>query len=100
MYSDDDLDSAVAAGVLDTETARRFRAFASQSRAASGSGADEEQFRLLTGFHDIFVAIAAALLLGALGWLVGEMNLSLGGAAVAAASWGLGEYFTRRRRMA
>jgi len=98
MYSDDDLDSAVAAGVLDAETARRFRAFASQSRAASG--ADEEQFRLLTGFNDIFVAIAAALLLGALGWLVGETSFSLGGAAVAAASWALAEYFTRRRRMA
>ena len=30
---------------------------------------DEEQFRLITGFNDIFVSIAAAILLFAVGWI-------------------------------
>jgi hypothetical protein len=98
MYSDEELDLAVSAGVLSAETAASFRAFAAQNRAAPA--VDEEHFRLLTGFNDIFVSIAAALILGAVGWLAGMIFAPLGGAAVAAASWGLAEYFTRRRRMA
>lgn len=71
-----------------------------QVDAAAPVGADEEQFRLLTGFNDIFVSIAIVLLLvasGRIGYSVGPL---LGGALVAGVSWGLAEYFTRRRRMA
>lgn len=98
MYSDEELDAAVAAGVLGAETASNFRAFAARNRAAPA--VDEEHFRLLTGFNDIFVSIATALILGAIGWLAAMASAPLGGAAVAAASWALAEYFTRRRRMA
>ena len=98
MYSDEDLDSAAAAGVLTAEAVASFRAFAERSRAAPA--ADEERFRLLTGFNDVFVSIAVGLVLGAVGWLAGSISVALGGAAVAAVSWGLAEYFTRRRRMA
>ncbi len=102
MYSDDELDAAVAAGVVPANAAAALRGFVARQRAGALAGpiADEEQFRLLTGFNDIFVSIAAILFLGAIGWLAGEMIPVLIGGAVAAASWGLAEYFTRRRRMA
>jgi hypothetical protein len=61
---------------------------------------DEESFRLLTGFNDIFVAIAIALLLTSIGWLGGWVKTGLGGLGVAVAAWALAEYFTRVRRMA
>ncbi len=95
MYSDDELDAAVAAGALSAQSAATLRAFVAHHRAAPA--ADEEQFRLLTGFNDIFVSIAAALMLVALGFIGGAI---FGALAVAAASWGLAEHFTRRRRMA
>ncbi len=98
MYSDEDLDSAAAAGVLTAEAVASFRAFAARNRATPA--ADEEHFRLVTGFNDIFVSIAAGLILAAVAWLAGSLSVALGGAAVAAVSWGLAEYFTRRRRMA
>ena len=102
MYDDDDLDAAVAAGAIRAETAIALREFVARRRAGPEAGpvADEEQFRLLTGFNDIFVTIAAVLLLVAVGWLAGELVPAAAGLAVAAVSWGLAEYFTRRRRMA
>lgn len=107
MYSDAELESAVTAGIVSAETATAFRAHVSAYRRAPL--ADEEQVRLLTGFNDIFVSIAAGLLLGALALLGGGMggamasdgaSLLFGGSLVAAASWLLAEYFTRRRHMA
>ena len=95
MIEERDLDAAVAAGVLDAETRERLLVFARDLRRGT-AGPDEEQFRLLTGFNDIFVSIAIGLVLFALGSLAG----GLGAVAVAAASWGLAEYFTRKRRMA
>lgn len=98
MYSDDDIDGAVAAGALDAGSAAAFRAHVATTRAAPV--ADEEQFRLLTGFNDIFVTIAILLLLGAV-WQIGASFAGVfGGLLVAAVAWGLAEYFTARRRMA
>jgi hypothetical protein len=91
MYSDTEIETAVASGAIDRATADRLRAsIASQRHSAP---ADDEQFRLVTSFNDIFVTIAAALVIFACGTL-------LGGLIVAAVSWGLAEYFTRRKRMA
>jgi len=62
--------------------------------------ADEENFRLITGFNDIFVVIACLLLLIAAVWLAWEVKPWLAGMLGAALSWGLAEFFVRRRRMA
>ena len=67
MYSQNDLDEAVAAGALTADAANALRNFVDRQRATPA--ADEEQFRLLTGFNDIFVSIAAAILLFAVGWI-------------------------------
>ena len=98
MYSEADLQSAVGAGALSHEAAEAFRAHAAGMRAAPI--ADEEHFRLITGFNDIFVTIAAVLLLVACAGIGHVIAPGVAGVLVAAAAWGLAEFFTRRRRMA
>ena len=99
MIEERDLDAAVAAGILDAATRERLVVFTRDLRRGT-AGPDEEQFRLLTGFNDIFVSIAIGLLLFALGGLAGGIAPALGAVTVAATCWALAEYFTRRRRMA
>ncbi|SNS07306.1 hypothetical protein SAMN06295912_101167 [Sphingomonas laterariae] len=106
MYTDGDIDSAVRAGIMPPATASAFRDFVAGQRHAPL--VDEEHFRLITGFNDIFVTIAAVLLLVAVAWIgnavpvprIPEGPNALSPALVAATAWGLAEYFTRRRRMA
>jgi len=64
------------------------------------AGADEEQFRLLTGFNDVFAAIAIGLLLVAVAGIASLVSPLAAALAIAAVSWVLAEYFTRQRRMA
>ena len=98
MYSESDLEAAVEGGALSREAAEAFRGHVAALRRAPA--ADEEQFRLLTGFNDIFVSIAVVLLLVAVGQLGQAVTPALGGALPAATAWGLAEYFTANRRMA
>jgi MFS family permease len=118
MYSESDLAQAVEAGVLTPEQAESFRNHIAAGRSAPA--VDEEHFRLLTGFNDIFVAIAALLILVAgarIGAYIGEgivgfgldiedsprgigAMIAGGGFTVAVTGWLLAEYFTRKRRMA
>ncbi|MDO9489260.1 MAG: hypothetical protein Q7J32_12870 [Sphingomonadaceae bacterium] len=99
MIEQADLDAAVAANLLSSEQRASLTEFVRQRQQAT-LGADEEQFRFITGFNDIFVTIAAVLLLVAVGALGVRVDAWFGALAVAVASWGLAEYFTRRRRMA
>jgi len=116
MYSESDIENAVATGAITPAAAAALRQSVAEAR--STPLVDEESFRLITGFNDIFVTIAAALLLVAVGWIgfsiagpKGDVDgpaaltaighgVALGGLLVAAASWGLAEYFTKTRRMA
>jgi hypothetical protein len=110
MYSQQELDDAVASGVISAQAADALRAHVQGLR--STPIADEEQFRLITGFNDIFVSIAAAILLFAVGWIgqfVGQSTglvidvdgpSPLAPLAVAATAWPLAMFFTARRRMA
>ena len=113
MYSQQELDDAVAAGVITAQAANALRAHIESQRSTVIP--DEEQFRLITGFNDIFVSIAAAILLFALGWIGQSIGQSTGliisenGEAgpsfiapllVAGAAWPLALFFTAKRRMA
>ena len=110
MYSQNDLDEAVAAGAISAESAAALRGFVETQRALPG--VDEEHFRLFTGFNDIFVAIASAILLFAVGWIGQSIGQSAGFIvdhdgpsplapfAIAATAWGLALFFTAKRRMA
>ncbi len=98
MYSEAELQSAVAAGALSREAAQALRDHANGMRNAPV--ADEELFRLITGFNDIFVTIAAVLLLVACAGIGGAVAAGAGGLLVAGAAWAMAEFFTRKRRMA
>jgi uncharacterized membrane protein YfcA len=110
MYTQNDLDDAVAAGAISAESATALRNFMEIQRSAPA--VDEEQFRLITGFNDIFVSIAAVILLVAVGWIgqwIGQsfgLVVEAGGPSflaplpVAATAWALALFFTARRRMA
>ena len=98
MYSESDLDGAVAAGAISRDAADALRNHIAARRFAPA--VDEEHFRLLTGFNDIFVSIAVVLVLTAIAWIGESIMVPLAGALVAATAWGLAEYFTRHRRMA
>lgn len=110
MYSQNDLDEAVAAGALSADAAASLRAFIDNQRHSPEI--DEENFRLITGVNDIFVAIASAILLFAVGFIgqwIGQragLTVELNGPSllapltVAATSWGLAMFFTAKRRMA
>ena len=98
MYSESDIDGAVTAGAISREAAAALRNHIALSHAAPA--VDEEHFRLLSGFNDIFVSIAVALVLAAVAWIGQSITTPLAGALVAVTSWGLAEYFTRQRRMA
>ena len=113
MYTQQDLDDAVAAGAIDATAAASLRTYFDGDRETPS--VDEEQFRLVTSFNDIFVSIASLILLFAIGWIAQSIGQSMGlvvqddgrggpsflaPAAVAAAAWGLALFFTARRRMA
>lgn len=110
MYSQQELDEAVASGALSADAAASLRTFVDDRR--DSPAIDEEQFRLITSFNDIFVSIASAILLVAVGWIGQSLGASLGliidtdgpsplaPAAVAATAWGLALFFTAKRRMA
>lgn len=72
MYSQDDLNSAVAAGAISADAATALRSHVAQGRAMPVG--DEENFRLVNSFNDIFVAIGVVIMLlaaGAIGQAIG-----------------------------
>lgn len=98
MYSEEDIASAIKAGALSEEAALSLRAHVAQLRQTPA--VDEEHFRLVTGFNDIFVVIACVLLLVSVNWIGTSFASWFGAFASAIVSWGLAEFFTRKRRMA
>ncbi|MBT9613597.1 MAG: hypothetical protein IV108_10080 [Burkholderiales bacterium] len=98
MYSEEDIASAIKAGALTEEAALSFRAHVAQLRQTPA--VDEEHFRLVTGFNDIFVVIACVLLLISVNWIGAALAPWFGALASAIVSWALAEFFTRKRHMA
>ncbi len=83
MYSEDDINSAVASGALSAEAAQSFRNHMSQVRVLPRGS--EENFRLINSFNDIFVSIGVVILLLA----VGAIGIAIAGAIIP-----VGDYFT------
>ena len=78
MYSEEDINSAVDAGALSEDAAASFRAHMTELRGITRG--DEENFRLLNSFNDIFVAIGIAIMLfaaGAIGQQIGDMVVNV-----------------------
>lgn len=99
MYSESDVQSAVEAGAITAQAAEALRGHVASLHAMPA--VDEERFRLITGFNDIFVSIACLLVIFAAAAVGSTLEAAwLGGQLVAAVSWIMAEMFTHRRRMA
>lgn len=98
MYSDEELNSAVAAGALSADAAAALRAHVAVLRQQAV--VEDEHFRLISGFNDIFVVIASLLLLASVAWIGASVQNWVGALAVCAAAWLLAEFFVRKRHMA
>lgn len=98
MYTEEDLNQAIDARIFTASSVAQFRQFIAARQHSQP--VDEENFRLLSGFNDIFVLIASALLL--ISTVLLTSTFSIPGAALTSAvfSWGLAEFFVRKRRMA
>jgi hypothetical protein len=107
MIQQQDLDAAVAEGIIDQAQAIRIGHLARLRQAArpapetASVDPDDERFRLIGGFSDVFVGIGVCLLAGALIALSRVLGFGNAFALTAAlAAWGLSEIFARRMRLA
>jgi hypothetical protein len=98
MYTDEDLECAVAKGIFTEDATQQFRRYIAAQSATQAE--DEESFRLVTSFNDIFVVIACSLLLFSTSWVMHNVHPVLAMASVAILSWGLAEFFVLKRKMA
>ena len=99
MISERTLTLAVERGLLTAEQMAALRALETSTDALAPTP-DDEQLRFITGFADIFVTIGIGLFLTGLYFFLAGQPPWLIAALLAAASWGLAEFFTRKRRMA
>lgn len=98
MYTDEDLNTAVEKGIFTKESVETFRQQLSKEKHTTA--VDEESFRLLSGFNDIFVVIACSLLLFSSLWSLSGYSETLGYIIFALLAWGLAEFFILKRKMA
>ena len=98
MYTDKDLNKAVEKGIFSEEAVNRFKNefFESENLLA----VDEENFKLIGGFNDIFVVIACGLVLFSSLWVVRIIDERLGFLVFSMLAWGLAEFFVLKRKMA
>lgn len=100
MPSDEDLDQAVASGVISEVQAAKLRGMTG-APSEQAVAPDEERFRILGGFNDIFVTIGLFLLIGALYTFSASFGspllFSLMSIAIA---WILSEIFARHLKLA
>ncbi len=106
MPTSDDLNAAVAEGIIDAGQADRLASFFSARATADpwtlaeDRMVESEDVRFVRGFHDIFIAVGVALLFAGLttagkvtGTITGTFALS------ALIAWGLAEFLARKRRL-
>ncbi|MDD7806093.1 MAG: hypothetical protein PUP46_11175 [Endozoicomonas sp. (ex Botrylloides leachii)] len=98
MYTDEDLDEAVQKGIFSTPSVLAFRA--QFGHVPDEHSVDEENFRMVASFNDIFVVIACALLLYSSYYVLGEFNDTLSYLSAPLIAWGLSEFFVRKRKLA
>ena len=97
MYTDSDLKNAIKAGIFQEGDVEKFRSFISQEK--NTPSVDEENFKLISGFNDIFVVIASILMLLSASWVTYDIHPAFSAAISAILSWGLAEFFVKRRKM-
>ncbi|QOL25370.1 hypothetical protein LP316_13875 [Thalassotalea sp. LPB0316] len=97
MYSEDDLNTAIEQKIFTQNAVDEFRQAISNIK--NSPSVDEENFRLVNGFNDIFVVIAICLLLFSSIYVLKPVNDSLASFSFVALSWILSEFFVLKRKM-
>lgn len=98
MYNDEDLNDAVKAGIFNQQAITQFRNFIAEKN--NTVNVDEENFRLVSSFNDIYVVIACSLVLLSIAWFGNSISDVVSAASFAVTSWLLAEYFVLKRHMA
>lgn len=98
MYTDDHLNSAIEQNIFTKGAVSEFRQHIASLKQTTS--VDEENFRLIGGFNDIFVVIACILLLFSSAAVLREISYSLAALSFPLIAWGLAEFFILKRRMA
>jgi hypothetical protein len=95
----EDIDAAIAAGVMPQAQADALRTFVADRHRSrlEQAGAEDERFRFMTGFNDFFFAIGI-LLLG-FGMMFFTGGVPLPGIVAAILIWALSELLVRRMRL-
>lgn len=97
MYTDDDLNLAIEKKIFTQVAVDAFRD--SMSLAKNTPIVDEENFKIVGGFNDIFVVIACCLLLFSTSYVLKPFNESIALFCFAGLSWALSEFFILKRKM-
>ena len=97
MYTEEDLNNAVKQAIFNQSSVDNFRQFIATSK--NTNHVDEENFKLIGSFNDIFVVIACLLLLFSSGWALNAIQNNSGYIAFPIIAWGLSEFFVRKRKM-
>ena len=98
MIDDTDLDAAVTAGIVTQDQSDSLRRFvASRQPQKDVERADDERFRFMRGFNDVFFAVGIALFVAGLSFFASV--ILLGHLIAAAITWALSELVVRRLRL-
>jgi hypothetical protein len=99
MLEQDDLDAAVAEGIVTRAQADALCALGARRKARNVAvHADEERFRFMRGFNDFFFAVGIVLLGSGLAYFASPDN-ALSNIAAAGLIWGLAELLVGRMRL-
>jgi hypothetical protein len=96
MLDDDDLEAAIAEGIVTPAQVEALRAFVG-SRRREAERADEERFRFMRGFNDFFFAVGIVLLGVGIAYFAGLSPIW--NLVAAGMIWGLAELLVRRMRL-
>ncbi len=100
MLHDDDLDAAVGAAIVTQAQADALREFAVKRRSTGAAErADEEHFRFMRGFNDIFFTIGVVLFGIGVSIFAAMQGVPAVYALAAVVMWGLAELLVRRMRL-
>jgi len=96
MIEDDDLEAAVADGIITSGQLDALQKFVG-SRKATAERADDERFRFMRGFNDFFFAVGIVLFGAGIAFFAGASSLMNLLAAIVI--WALAEFLVRRMRL-
>jgi hypothetical protein len=96
MLDEDDLEAAVAEGIVTPAQHEALRVFVGSRRHAA-ERADDERFRFMRGFNDFFFAVGVVLFGIGIAYFAGVDPIE--NLVAAGLIWGLAEFLVRRMRL-